>query len=143
VSKTFGKGPNTLGKAFAECHTRQRAHDKILVGKGVFAECFLSGTRQRLCRVPTLGKEKNKKNCRVSKTFGKGPNTLGKAFAECGTRQRAHGKILVGKGVFAKCFLSGTRQRLCRVPTLGKEKNKKKLKNRKKIVFFGEGLPSA
>jgi len=61
VSLTLGKGQNTLGKAFAECHTRQRAHGKILIGKGVFAECFLSGTRQRLYRVPTLGKDKNKK----------------------------------------------------------------------------------
>jgi len=58
VSKTLGKGLNTFGKVFAECHTRQRAHGKILVGKEVFAECFLSGTQQRLCRVPTLGKEK-------------------------------------------------------------------------------------
>ena len=73
----------------------------------------------------------------MSKTLGKGPNTLGKAFAECHTRQRAHGKILAGKEVFAECFLSGTRQRLCRVPTLGKEKNKKKPKNRKKNCFFG------
>jgi len=44
------------------------------------------------------------------------------------TWQRAHGKILAGKGVFAKCFLSGTRQRLYGVPTLGKEKNKKSQK---------------
>jgi len=74
----------------------------------------------------------------VSKTLGKGPNTLGKAFAEYHTRQRAHVKILADKEVFAECFLSGTRQRLCRVPTLGKEK--KKPKNRKKL-FFLEGLP--
>jgi len=71
VSLALGKGLNTLGQAFAECHTRQRAHDKNLVGKGVFAECFLSGTRQRLCQVPTLGKDKNEK---------KKPQKIGKFF---------------------------------------------------------------
>jgi hypothetical protein len=66
--------------------------------------------------------------CRVSKTLGKGPNTLGKIFTECHTRQRVHDKILVGKEVFAERFLSGTRQK----------KNKKKAK---KIEIFLEGLP--
>jgi hypothetical protein len=47
-----GKGLKTLGK---------RPHDKILAGKAVFAECYFSGTRQRLCRVSTLGKDKNEK----------------------------------------------------------------------------------
>jgi hypothetical protein len=53
--------------------------------------------------------------CRVPKTPGKGYFALGKAFAGCSTRQRAAGKKLVGKDFFAGCFLSGTRQRLCRV----------------------------
>jgi hypothetical protein len=52
VSRTLGKAINTLGKAFAECHTRQRVHGKIFVGKDLFAECFLSGT------TTALGKEK-------------------------------------------------------------------------------------
>jgi len=43
--------------------------------------------------------------------LGKGQIALGKAFAECGTRQRTHGKNLIGKALFAECFLSGTRQR--------------------------------
>ena len=47
--------------------------------------------------------------------LGKGKIALGKAFAECGTRQRTLGKKLVGKDLFAECLLSGTRQRLCRV----------------------------
>jgi hypothetical protein len=78
VSKTLGKGYFTLGKGFAECNTRQRTLGKDFIGKGFFAECFFSDTRQRLCRVSkntrqrkTLGKlriEKNKKN---SKTFFK------------------------------------------------------------------------
>jgi hypothetical protein len=75
---TLGKGYFTLGKAFAECNTRQRTLDKYFIGKGFFAEYFFSDTRQRLCRVSkstrqrkTLGKlriEKIKKN---SKTFFK------------------------------------------------------------------------
>jgi hypothetical protein len=51
VSRALGKTLNTLGKGFVECHTRQRAHGKKAVGKAAFAECLLSGTRQRLCRV--------------------------------------------------------------------------------------------
>jgi hypothetical protein len=53
--------------------------------------------------------------CRVPKTLGKSYFVLGKAFAGCSTQQRAAGKKLVGKDFFAGCFLSGTRQRLCRV----------------------------
>jgi len=44
--------------------TLGKKHTTILAGKGVFAERFLSGNRQRLCRVPTLGKEKNKKKAK-------------------------------------------------------------------------------
>jgi len=62
--------------------------------------------------------------------------TLGKAFAECHTRQRPHGKILADKGVFAECYFLGTRQRLYRVLTLDKDKNKKIKKNPKKENFF-------
>ena len=97
--------------------TRQRLHQAWLLDDDVGAHYG----RQMLCRVS---------------------KTLGKAFAECHTRQRAHCKILVGKRVFAECFLSDTRQRLCRVPTLGKKKNKKSQKI-KKMYFFGERLPSA
>ena len=55
--------------------------------------------------------------CRVPNAPGKGYFALGKAFAGCSTRQRASVKKLVGKDFFAGCFLSGTRQRLCRVQT--------------------------
>jgi hypothetical protein len=78
VSKTLGKGYFTLGKDFAQCNTRQKTLGKDFIGKGFFAECFFSDTRQRLCRVSkstrqrkALGKlriEKNKKN---SNTFFK------------------------------------------------------------------------
>jgi hypothetical protein len=53
--------------------------------------------------------------CRVPKAPGKGYFALGKAFAGCSTWQRASGKKLVSKDFFTGCFLSGTRQRLCRV----------------------------
>ena len=52
--------------------------------------------------------------CRVHEALGKGQIALGKAFAECGTRQRTHGKKLIGKDLFAECLLLGTWQRLCR-----------------------------
>ena len=55
--------------------------------------------------------------CRVPEALGKGQIPLGKAFAECGTRQRTHGKKLIGKALFAECLLSGTRQRKATVTT--------------------------
>jgi hypothetical protein len=42
----LGKGHFALGKGFAECRTRQRVHDKKLIGKDLFAECHVC-TRQR------------------------------------------------------------------------------------------------
>jgi hypothetical protein len=84
---------------------------------------------------------RNRVLCRVSKTLGKGYFTLGKAFAECNTRQRTLGKDFIGKGFFAECFFSDTRQRLCRVlkstrqrKTLGKLRIEKIKKNSK--TFF-------
>ena len=41
-----------LGKAFAECCTRQRAVGISLHGKGFFAECRMPCTRQTISRVP-------------------------------------------------------------------------------------------
>jgi hypothetical protein len=54
--------------------------------------------------------------CRVSQTLGKGYFTLGKGFVECNTRQRTLGELYIGNSLFAEYFLSGTRQRICRVP---------------------------
>jgi len=59
VPQTLGKDQKALGKGFAECNTRQTAHDIYSVGKQLFAECFLSRTWQMVCRVfiqNTLGK---------------------------------------------------------------------------------------
>jgi hypothetical protein len=55
--------------------------------------------------------------CRVSQTLDKGYFTLGKGFAECNTRQRTLGELYIGNSLFAEYFLSGTRQRFCRVPS--------------------------
>jgi len=51
VPETLGKGQTTLGENFAECYTRRRALGKQRLSKDIFAECFLSRTRRRLCRV--------------------------------------------------------------------------------------------
>ena len=48
--------------------------------------------------------------CRVPQALDKGRYTLGKAFAECYTRQRVLGKRFIGKDFFAECQ-SDTRQR--------------------------------
>lgn len=46
----LSKAPKTLGKGFTECNTRQRPLGSQSNGNAVIAECFLSGTRQSLCR---------------------------------------------------------------------------------------------
>jgi hypothetical protein len=48
--------------------------------------------------------------CRVPEALGKAAKTLGKAFAECRTRQRRLGTQCIGKAFFAECFFSGTQQ---------------------------------
>ena len=54
------KKHSAIGKGFAECNTRQTAHGIYSVGKQLFAECFLSRTRQIVYRISnlTLGKKK-------------------------------------------------------------------------------------
>jgi hypothetical protein len=47
VPRALGKALKTLGKGFAECHTRQRRLDKKCIDKIFFVEYFFSGTRQR------------------------------------------------------------------------------------------------
>ena len=46
------RGPEALGKGFAESCPQQRSLGEFLDGEGVFAESPLSGTRQSLCRGP-------------------------------------------------------------------------------------------
>ena len=75
-----------------------------------FQDCNLHYRNLEVCRVPTA--------------HGEAQKTLGKGFAVCYARQIALGVYRVGKRFFAECFLSGTRQTLCRVLnlTLGKKK---------------------
>jgi hypothetical protein len=75
VSETHGKGYSTLGKGFAECNTRQRTLGELYIGNSLFAEYFLSGTRQRLCRV-SFGTRQRK----VTVTA---PSDGDGSFAEC------------------------------------------------------------
>jgi hypothetical protein len=49
----------TLSKSFAECHPRQSSLGLNLDGKQLFAECFLSGTRQLPSAESTHGKKKH------------------------------------------------------------------------------------
>jgi hypothetical protein len=63
----------------------------------------------------------------VSEALGKARKTLGKIFAECGTRQIKLDEQYIENGFFVEYFLPGIRQRfLCRVyfcvnrPALGK-----------------------
>jgi len=62
--------------------------------------------------------------CRVPGAHGKAPKAHGKPFAVCRTRQSAHGNQGSAKPAFAVCYISGTRQRVCRVQlsTHGKKK---------------------
>jgi hypothetical protein len=57
--RALGKGHKALGKVFVECHTWHTSHGKILVGKEDFDECFISGTRESLCRVLKKHSAKN------------------------------------------------------------------------------------
>ena len=64
MPKTFGKARKTVGKSFAEGYTRRTPLGEGRLGKAIFAECFLSSTRETLLLSAklTLGKEflKNK-----------------------------------------------------------------------------------
>jgi hypothetical protein len=85
----------------------------------------------------------NRVLCRVSKTLGKGYFTLGKAFAECNTRQ-----IFYRQKVLCRVLFSDTRQRLCQVSNntrqrkaLGKLRKSKKIKQTEKhFLIIGTTL---
>jgi hypothetical protein len=75
VSEALGEAWKTLGEGFAECDTRQRELGELYIGNDFFAEYFLSGTRQILCRV-SQGTRQRKVAITVA---GNGDG----AFAEC------------------------------------------------------------
>jgi hypothetical protein len=65
----------TLGKGFAECNTWQRTLGELYISNSLFAEYFLSGTRQRICRVPF--------DTRQRKVTVTAPSDGDGSFAEC------------------------------------------------------------
>jgi hypothetical protein len=67
--------------------------------------------------------------------LGKGYFTLGKAFAECNTRQRTLGKDFIGKGFFSECFFRTLGKSTQQRKTLGKLRIEKKLKKTAKHFF--------
>jgi hypothetical protein len=68
--------PYTTGhSSFAECNTRQRTLDELYIGNNLFAEYFLWGTRQRICRVPF--------DTRQRKVAVTAPSDGDRSFAEC------------------------------------------------------------
>jgi hypothetical protein len=123
----------TLGKHFAECNTRQRTLGELYIGNGLFAEYFLSDTRQRICRVPFGTRQRKVAVMASSDDDG--------SFAECLLSHSVKRPILLSVGyhgprqrrlqwapppVPVPRALVGTRQRrlLCRVSSglaLGKE----------------------
>jgi hypothetical protein len=109
VSQTLGNGYFTLGKGFAECNTRQITLGELYIGSGLFAEYFMSGTRQRICRVPF--------DTRQRKVTVTAPSDGDGSFAEClfGTRQRGQFCRVSAIGALGKDGSSGPhRQSLCR-----------------------------
>jgi hypothetical protein len=82
VFETLGKAPKTLGKGFAECNTRQRALGSEYSGKDVFAECLLSGTRQRFCLVSGRRSAKKSRHDGVWDRDGSLPSALWKALGK-------------------------------------------------------------
>ena len=104
------------------CKLRLEVKSEMLV-----MACRLRVTKGRW-RVANESNYRTRVVCRVSRTLGKGPIALGIRFAESRTRQRALGKQRDGKAGFAECFLSGTRQRLCRVHFDTRQKNKREIK---------------
>ena len=113
------KAPMHSTKSFAECNTRQRGSVEPFHGKACFAECQISGTRQRLCRVSSYH---SAKDWRPLAEGSRRLNFLFNFFAECNTRQRiffffskffakCHSAEALGKACFS-FFLNF----LCRVP---------------------------
>jgi hypothetical protein len=48
------------GECFTECDTQQRKLGELYIGNDFFVEYFLLGTRQRICRVSAVTRQRNK-----------------------------------------------------------------------------------
>jgi hypothetical protein len=81
VPEALGKALKTLGKIFAECHTRQRGLDIQCISKAVFVEYFFRALGKVVCRVP----ESTRQRKAAVTTTGDG----GGVFAECPGRHSA------------------------------------------------------
>jgi hypothetical protein len=126
VPKTFGKARKTVGKSFAERYTRRTPLGEGRLGKAIFAECFLSSTRETLLLSAklTLGieflKNKNKKTpaagMPATTTNGRAP------FEGFGSMTCQTKKTLVG--IFAECHQQESTRQIASLPsakkTLGK-----------------------
>ena len=78
--------------------------------------------------------------CRVPGAHGKAPKAHGKPFAVCRTRQSAHGNQASAKPAFAVCYISGTRQRVCRVPLSTHGKIKQPARNDDVVKYLPRAL---
>ena len=149
----------TADADFAECNcTRQRAVGISLYGKGFFAKCRMSGTRQRISRVPRRhSAKKSRRDGQVTVTAPLPSATrrhsakkcvfFFKCFAECLHMALGKACFLFFWICFAECLDHGTRQsweaqcpRFTALPsvmvmTLGKEVKKLNF-------FFVFSLPS-
>jgi hypothetical protein len=109
-----------LGKHFAQCDTQKRELGEQYIGNSFFAEYFLSGTRQRLCRVP-VGTQQRKV---AVMTPGNGDGAFAECLPAC-TRQR-----VCQRGPLSSSLLSalgGTRQSLLLCRVSGPQHSAKKL----------------
>ena len=98
----LGKGSFALGKAFAECNTRQRASVESPSGKGCFAECQISGTRQRLCRVPE--EHSAKIYTRQNENAKKKPKIIANFFFGGGHHRPASARLHRSRCIFCANF---------------------------------------
>jgi hypothetical protein len=77
-----------LDKRFAECTPRQRGLDEQFIGNDLFAEYFILGTRQSLCRVSASNQQR--------KVVVTAPSDGDIAFVECQASRHSTKRAPVG-----------------------------------------------
>jgi hypothetical protein len=96
VPEALGKAAKTLGKAFAECRTRQRRLGTQCIAKAFFAECFSRTLGKEVCRVP--------ESTRQRKAAVTAPGDRDSGFVELSLPSVCPATL--GKGsIFAECHL--------------------------------------